>query len=77
MFVFALVFGALAVLGAAIGIGHIGHPINGQSIENYGWALFINGLAIAILSPCAVFLRRPGVRSDTNLDLCNRLSLPS
>jgi hypothetical protein len=48
MFVFALLFASLAVLGAAIGLGHVGHPINGQSIESYGWALFINGLAIAI-----------------------------
>lgn len=49
MFVFALIFGALAVLGAAIGLGYVGHPINGQSIQSYGWALFINGLAIATL----------------------------
>lgn len=49
MFVFVLVFGALAALGAAIGLGYVGHPINGQSIDNYGWALFINGLAIATL----------------------------
>lgn len=47
MLVFAIIFGALAVLGAEIGIGHIGHPINGQSIESYGWGLFINGLAIS------------------------------
>ncbi|MDN3570262.1 hypothetical protein [Methylobacterium longum] len=49
MFIFALAFGALAVLGAAVGLGHVGHPIGGQSIEHYGWALFINGLAIATL----------------------------
>jgi hypothetical protein len=49
MFVFALAFGALAVLGALIGLGHVGQPMNGQSIDNYGWALFINSLAIASL----------------------------
>jgi hypothetical protein len=43
----ALVFAALAVLGAAIGLGHVWHPINGQSVESYGWGLFINGLALA------------------------------
>lgn len=47
MLIFAIVFGAVAVLGAAIGLGHVGHPIGGQSIESYGWGLFINGLAIA------------------------------
>jgi hypothetical protein len=43
----AIVFGAVAVLGAAIGLGHVWHPISGQSVESYGWGLFINALAIA------------------------------
>lgn len=47
MFIFAIVFAAVAVLGAAIGLGHVGHPIGGQSVESYGWGLFINGSAIA------------------------------
>jgi hypothetical protein len=47
MLISALVFAALAVLGAAIGLGHVWHPINGQSIDSYGWGLFINGLALA------------------------------
>lgn len=46
MLIFAAVFGAVAVLGAAIGLGHVGHPIGGQSVESYGWGLFINSLAI-------------------------------
>lgn len=47
MSILALVFAALAVLGAAIGLGHAGYPINGQSIESYGWGFFINGIALA------------------------------
>ena len=47
MLIFAIVFGAVAVFGAAIGLGHVGHPIGGQSVESYGWGLFINGLAIS------------------------------
>lgn len=47
MLIFAVVFGAVALLGAAIGLGHVGHPIGGQSVESYGWGLCINGLATA------------------------------
>ena len=48
MLIFAIVFAAIAALGAAIGLGHVGHPIGGQSVESYGWGLFINGSAIAV-----------------------------
>lgn len=70
MFVFALVFGALAVLGAAIGIGHVGHPIGGQSVESYGWGLFINGAALAAFFA----LRAALARSDRKTNRSPRLA---
>lgn len=59
MTIFALFFAALAVLGAAIGLGHAGYPINGQSIDSYGWGLFINGLALAAFFTWRVALALP------------------
>ena len=59
MLVFALVFAALAVLGAATGLGHVWHPINGQSIDSYGWGLFINGLALAAFFTWRAALAQP------------------
>lgn len=70
MFVFALVFSALAALGAAIGIGHVGHPIGGQSVESYGWGLFINGAALAAFFA----LRAALARSDRKTNRSPRLA---
>jgi hypothetical protein len=48
MLVFALLFGALAVVGALVGLGQLGHPIYAQSLQSYGWGLTVNALALAV-----------------------------
>lgn len=48
MLVFALLFMGLAALGACIGFGTIGQPVYGQALNSYGWALCINGVALAV-----------------------------
>ncbi|WP_331299712.1 hypothetical protein [Methylobacterium oryzae] len=47
MIVLTLVFAGLSALGALIGLGKVGHPMHGQLINSYGWALCINAAAIA------------------------------
>lgn len=47
MFLFALLFAGLAVLGALVGLGHVGHSVGSQSIQSYGWALCLDAAAIA------------------------------
>ena len=43
---FAILFAGLAVLGALVGLEHVGHPMSGQSPVTYGWTLCINAAAI-------------------------------
>jgi hypothetical protein len=45
---FALLFASLAVIGAGVGTGTIGRPMYGQALNSYGWALCINGTALAV-----------------------------
>ncbi|MDP4006504.1 hypothetical protein [Methylobacterium sp. NEAU K] len=47
MLFFALLFAGLAVFGACVGFGTIGRPMYGQALNSYGWALSINGAALA------------------------------
>ncbi|WP_408902969.1 hypothetical protein [Methylobacterium radiotolerans] len=47
MLFFALLFVALAIVGACVGLGTIGQPMYGQALNSYGWALCINGAALA------------------------------
>ncbi|WP_149311555.1 hypothetical protein [Methylobacterium sp. P1-11] len=47
MLFFALLFAGLAVFGACVGFGTIGRPMYGQALNSYGWALCINGVALA------------------------------
>jgi hypothetical protein len=48
MLFFALLFMSLAIVGACVGLGSIGHPMYGQALNSYGWALCINGTALAV-----------------------------
>jgi hypothetical protein len=48
MLFFALLFMSLAIVGACVGLGTIGHPMYGQALNSYGWALCINGTALAV-----------------------------
>ena len=56
MIVLAILFAGVAVLGAFVGLGHIGQSIGGQSITAYGWGLCLNAAAIS------AFLAYSGVR---------------
>lgn len=47
MIVLAVLFAGLSALGALVGLDKIGHPVDGQLIDSYGWALCINAAAIA------------------------------
>jgi hypothetical protein len=47
MLFFALLFVSLAILGACVGLGTIGHPMYGQALNSYGWGLCVNGAALA------------------------------
>lgn len=49
MLIFALLFVALAVVGALVGLGQLGHPIYAQSLQSYGWGLSVNAVALAAL----------------------------
>ncbi|MCJ2016911.1 hypothetical protein MKK84_05640 [Methylobacterium sp. E-065] len=48
MLIFALLFVALAVVGALVGLGDFGHPIHAQSLQSYGWGLTVNAVALAV-----------------------------
>ena len=47
MLFFALLFAGLAIFGVCVGFGTIGQPMYGQALNSYGWALSINGAALA------------------------------
>ena len=47
MIVLTILFAGAAVLGALVGLGHIGQSIGGQSITAYGWGLCLNAAAIS------------------------------
>jgi hypothetical protein len=59
MLVFALLFAALAVVGALVGLGQLGHPIYAQSLQSYGWGLAVNAVALAVFF---VLIRRGRLR---------------
>ena len=47
MLIFAIVFSGLATLGASVGLGLVGHPIDHQSVTGYGWSFAICAFALA------------------------------
>ncbi|KAA0109757.1 hypothetical protein CIW48_31395 [Methylobacterium sp. P1-11] len=47
MLFFALLFAGLTIFGVCVGFGTIGGPMYGQALNSYGWALSINGAALA------------------------------
>jgi hypothetical protein len=48
MIVSAALFAGLAILGALVGLEHVGHPMSGQSVNAYGWGLCVNATAISL-----------------------------
>lgn len=70
MLFFALLFAGLAIFGLCVGFGTIGQPIHGQALNSYGWALSINGAALAayfVLTRARLALRvRHGATTSAN-----------
>ena len=44
-----LVSAAIAVFGLLVAVGWIGHPIDAQLVDIYGWSILIIGVALFVL----------------------------
>ncbi len=46
--IFALLFAALGIVGALVGLGELGHPVGAHGVQAYGWGLTVNAIALAV-----------------------------